>query len=191
MPPTSADNLIRIGPRKLCRVIRNATDSITTMQPSEFGSRSSRVHELSPTIIKGDTSPRKMTSRNQESYFELPRDGKAAKRSSLPTPMSFMQASLADVLDGPASVDSQQDASAEQPASNPDRVRRDLILLVEDNSLNMRVSLHICCDSHVLQPWPSNILDDRNRPFDPAIRLYRPTNHHRFAHPAQGFTSIC
>jgi hypothetical protein len=191
MPPTSADNLIRIGPRKLCRVIRYATDSTTTRQPSEFGSRSSRVHELSPTIIKGDTSPRKMTSRNQESYFELPRDGKAAKRSSLLTPMAFMQASLADVPDGPVSVDSQQDASAEQPASNPDRVRRDLILLVEDNSLNMRVSLHICCDSqychHDLQTFSmtgivhSTLLSDCiGRSTTTDLRI-----------PRKGFTSIC
>jgi hypothetical protein len=67
--------------------------------------------------------------------------------------MSFMQASLAVTPDGTVAVDGQRAASAEQPASNPDRVCRDLILLVEDNSLNMRVSLHrITCDSPGLRP---------------------------------------
>jgi CheY-like chemotaxis protein len=129
-----ADNAPRIGPRKLCRVIRYAKNSTITRQPSDFGTRSSRVHEPSPTIVRGD---RKTVDPPQESYFEIPRDGEASKRNSLITPMSFMHAALAD---SPVAVDSQQDDSTEQ--SNSDPVRRDLILLVEDNSLNMRVSVH-------------------------------------------------
>jgi CheY-like chemotaxis protein len=129
-----ADNAPRIGPRKLCRVIRYAKNSTITRQPSDFGTRSSRVHEPSPTIVRGD---RKTVDPPQESYFEIPRDGEASKRNSIITPMSFMRAALAD---SPVAVDSQQDDSAEQ--SNSDPVRRDLILLVEDNSLNMRVSVH-------------------------------------------------
>jgi hypothetical protein len=54
-----------------------------------------------------------------------------------------MNASLADSPVGvPAAADASIDASVEQPASNADRVHRELILLVEDNTLNMRVSLH-------------------------------------------------
>jgi len=120
-------------------VIRYAKNSTITRQPSDFGTRSSRVHEPSPTIVRGD---RKTVDPQQESYFEIPRDGEAGKRNSLITPMSFMHAALAD---SPVAVDSQQDDSAEQSSADP--VRRYLILLVEDNSLNMRVSVH-----HAIRP---------------------------------------
>jgi hypothetical protein len=53
-----------------------------------------------------------------------------------------MHASLADSPDAPAVVDRQIDSSVEQPSPNTDRARRDLILLVEDNAINMRVSPH-------------------------------------------------
>jgi hypothetical protein len=61
-----------------------------------------------------------------------------------------MHASLADSPEGPAAVASHVDASVEQSSPNGDRVRRDLILLVEDNAINMRVSPHLSgCDSHI------------------------------------------
>jgi hypothetical protein len=73
-----------------------------------------------------------------------------------------MHASLADSPDGPVAVDDLQDVPAEQPASHADPVRRDSILLVEDNSLNMRVSLrHTSCDSHVLRSRSGNDLYNR------------------------------
>lgn len=171
-----ADTAIRIGPRKLCRVMRYATDSTIARQPSDFGTRSSRVHEPSPTTIRGDPSRRKTIAPTQESYFELPRDGEASKRNSLITPMSFMHASLADSPDGPVAVDDVQDVPAEQPASNADPVRRDLILLVEDNSLNMRVSSH-----HVTRP--TLLPDCTSRPTTEAISQNQSHRH------VQRFTS--
>jgi hypothetical protein len=161
----------RIGPRKLCRVLRYVRDSTITRQPSDFGSRSSRVHEPSPTIVRGDTSQRKTTDQNQESYFELPRGKTGSNRGSLITPLSFMHASLAD---SPEVVDRQKDSSVEQPSPNADRVRRDLILLVEDNAINMRVSPHLFgCDSHVLRSGKN--LSGKHGSFDPTARLSQPT----------------
>lgn len=156
----------RIGPRKLCRALRYARDSTITRQPSDFGSRSSRVHEPSPTTIRGDTSRRNTSDQNQESYFELPCGKTASNWGSLITPLSFMHASLADSPDAPAVVDRQTDSSAEQPSPNADRVRRGLILLVEDNAINMRVSPHLFgCDSHVLRSGKN--LSGKHGSFDP------------------------
>ena len=52
-----------------------------------------------------------------------------------------MDASLGESPNAPAASDRAIDASEEQPVSNADPDRRDMVLLVEDNSLNMRVSL--------------------------------------------------
>jgi hypothetical protein len=148
----------RIGPRKLCRVLRYVRDSTITRQPSDFGPRGSRVHEPSPTTIRGDSSQRKTISPNQESYFELPRGGKASNRGSLITPLSFMHASLADSPDASTVLGRQVDASSEQPSPSADRARRDLILLVEDNAINMRVSQHrLNCDIRLLRPGSGSI----------------------------------
>jgi hypothetical protein len=69
-----------------------------------------------------------------------------------------MHASLDDSPDAPAEVGRQIDASVEQPSPSADRVRRDLILLVEDNAINMRVSpRHPNCDLDLLRPGSGSI----------------------------------
>jgi hypothetical protein len=136
-----ANDVSRIGPRKLSRVLRYARDSTIIRQPGDYGSRSSRAHEPSPTTIRGDTSWQSTTNQYQDSYFELQHQSEARSPNSLITPISFMDASLADSPKGPAASDRDINAFVEHPASNADCVRGDKILLVEDNAFNMRVSL--------------------------------------------------
>jgi hypothetical protein len=139
-------------------VLRYVRDSTITRQPSDFGPRGSRAHEPSPTTIRGGSSQRKTISPNQESYFELPRGGKRSNRGSLITPLSFMHASLAESPDASAVLERRIDASSEQPSPSADQVRRDLILLVEDNAINMRVSpRHLTCDLHLLRPGSGSV----------------------------------
>jgi len=192
---TWADNVTRIGPRKLCRVLRYVRDSTITRQPSDFGPRSSRVHEPSPTTIRGDTSQRKTSNHSQESYFELPHGGAASNRSSLITPLSFMQASVADSPDAIAVGERRTDAGVEQPSPNADLVRRELILLVEDNAINMRVSRNCTgCDLHRSRPWLGGVsmasaglatlLPDCTSPR--TIKAAKANNHQ-----SSVFTSVC
>jgi len=140
-----ADNVIRIGPRKLCRVIRYATNSTVTRQPGDYSTHSDRVHEPSPITIRGDTSQREAINPGQESNSETP-------SSNITSPSSMNNASTANSSKTPAVADRQMDAPVERPSSNAAPIRRDTILLVEDNVINMRVSLlHSGCEARSLR----------------------------------------
>lgn len=157
-----ANDAFRIAPRKLSRVVKYAKDSTIIRQASDFASLNPIAQKQSPTTIRGDTSRPTPNSRDQGSYFETPSSNSTARSpSSLMTPGSLMQATTAESPVGVASVadpDRQIEMSKAQPASNTDRPRGDMIMLVEDNNINLRVglilirySLYIC--GHAFQEF--------------------------------------
>lgn len=130
---------LRIGPRKLSRVLRHARDSTVTRQDSDYGSHSDCATRQSPSMIRSNSVQQKQAGQTEPSYFDIRPDGAARSPNSLITPVSFIQASTAESPPTASAVDSQIDASVEQPVSDVGRSRADTILLVEDNAINMRV----------------------------------------------------
>lgn len=124
------DFITRIGPRKLRRVLQHAKDSTITRQPSDFRRDPSISSGPLPTIIEGS------------SYFDLPRSAESCTPNSVISPKSFMNASSAKTPEMSLPVGRKAETPAEQPASNDDQ-RGGVILLVEDNAINMRVSLPV------------------------------------------------
>lgn len=86
-----------------------------------------------------------------ESYFDLPRDPESRAPSSLITPTSFMDASSVKTPEAQMSIERSADVPAEESASNDQHLVGDVVLLVEDNGINMRVRI-LTGDSHSMAP---------------------------------------
>ncbi|KAM0717977.1 hypothetical protein Q7P37_006309 [Cladosporium fusiforme] len=121
-----------IGPRKLMRAIANARSSVMTRQTSDYALYNTRAQTPS-RIIKGDTPEIKPGDPEKTgSYFDLSRSqgGQHARTSSnLITPVSFMEASSAQTPETPSTP----------VATAAQQQEADHILLVEDNTINMRL----------------------------------------------------
>lgn len=74
-----------------------------------------------------------------DSYFDLPRDSESRDPSSLITPTSFMNASSEKTPEAQTSIDHSAETPAEDTASDAEQLTGDVVLLVEDNAINMRV----------------------------------------------------
>lgn len=142
MNHNSTDSAIRIGPRKLRRVFQYEADSISTPSPSASRSYGNRSRMAKPTTIEGGAPRSKQIVREPQSYFELPREGRPRSPSSLITPISFMNASTTSP-ETPSSSGQNGEKAAEQRSSGSERHSGNMVLLVEDNVINMRVSLPV------------------------------------------------
>jgi hypothetical protein len=119
---------IRIGPRKLRRVLQYAKSSTITRQLSDYKSDNSRSREPLPKTIEGN------------SYFDLPRSQDPRTPSSLITPTSFMDASSVKTPETLRQAESPvENPAGESTTSDTKQPAGDTILLVEDNAINMRV----------------------------------------------------
>lgn len=140
MDSNFTDSFVRIGPRKLRRVLQCQVDSTATPSPSMSRSYDNRYYTAKPTTIEGPVSTSQPIVGEPTSYFELPRDGRRRSPSSLITPISFMNASTKSP-GTPSSSNQHSDISVERRPSGSERHGGDTVLLVEDNVINMRVSL--------------------------------------------------
>lgn len=75
-----------------------------------------------------------------DSYFDLPRNDES-RTSSLITPTTFMDASSAKTPEAYMPTDRSDEKPADESASGSQSLGGDVILLVEDNAINMRVRL--------------------------------------------------
>lgn len=120
-----------IGPRKLMRVISNSTSSTITRNLSDYALHDTRA-QPSSGIIKGDTSESECGNLTATGpYSGLPKAAEAQherRSSSSITPISFLNVSSQTIPETSA-----------QPTRAPHGQEGDHILLVEDNTINMRV----------------------------------------------------
>ena len=86
-----------------------------------------RSRGLMPLTIEGN------------SYFDLPRNEHTQTPSSLITPVTFMDASSAKTPESQKPADETAETPEIEPASGAKQPIGDVILLVEDNAINMRV----------------------------------------------------
>jgi hypothetical protein len=121
----------RIGPRKLRRVLEYTKNSTITRRSSDY--RIDRNHSRGPIplTIEGN------------SYFDLPRNEDTRTPNSVITPTTFMNASEAKTPEPLSAIGRHIEHSEEQSAPNEDSRVGNVILLVEDNSINMRVRLPV------------------------------------------------
>ena len=75
-----------------------------------------------------------------DSYFDLPPNDES-RTSSLITPTTFMDASSAKTPEAHMPTDRSDETPADESASGTQTPGEDVILLVEDNAINMRVRL--------------------------------------------------
>lgn len=131
---TPANDLDRIGPQKLSRVLRHGQDSTVTGQDADYSPLNAVAHRHSPTTITGDTFQLNPLEQKQQSYFQLPHRGPTRGSGSVITPNSLMDATTAE---------SPQLRSARNGELDLTHSQGDTVLLVEDNAINMRVSLQM------------------------------------------------
>jgi len=120
---------LRIGPRKLRRVLQYARSSIITRQLSDYKSGNHRSREPLPKTIEST------------SYFDLPTNDATHTPSSLITPTSFMDASSVKTPETIKPTDRSTETLEEDLTPGAKQLVGDVILLVEDNAINMRVRL--------------------------------------------------
>jgi hypothetical protein len=75
-----------------------------------------------------------------DSYFDLPRDPDSRDPSSLITLTSFMNASSEKTPEAQTTIDRSAEMPVVDTASEDKQLTGDVVLLVEDNAINMRVS---------------------------------------------------
>jgi len=108
-----------------------------------------------------------------DSYFDLPLNDDARTPSSLITPMTFMNASSVKTPESQISAERSVEPPAEESASVAEQPGSggDVILLVEDNAINMRVRL----------PTAHPISDSRNLTIEHAITVGKTCADHFFS----------
>lgn len=120
-------------------MLQYARSSTVTRQHSDYRADYSHFREPLPITIEGG------------SYFDLPQDPKLRAQSSLITPTSFMDASSIKTPEAYMPTDRSAERPAEESTSDTEQPGGDVVLLVEDNAINMRVRIS-AGDSHFLAP---------------------------------------
>jgi hypothetical protein len=117
-------------------VVQYAQNSTVNRKQSDFGVNSDSIYKVrTPMMIEGEIPENKL---GDESYFELARETESDVPNSLITPMTFMNVSSAKT---PELVIRHDKSPAEKAELGAEQHVRDVILLVEDNAINMRVGI--------------------------------------------------
>lgn len=158
-----------VGPQKLVRVINSAQDSMLTRKATDFATPTPRR----PRMIRSHSHKVSKEEPEASSYFKLPADTKyqVEKPSTPSTSGRTSDTEKPDVTQEDEKKEEVQNSESPTPKSRKasqdthEKPPEQVVLLVEDNDINMRVSLRPAQPA-VQQPTRQSALQEE-KPYVP------------------------